>query len=143
MKKRCYYKKSKYYSIYWWRGIIVCDNWKNDFKKFHDDMIEWYSKWLQIDRKDNDGNYCKDNCKWSTPKQNVRNRGITLFHSSWISMGEYAEKNDISYDKARYQDKRIEKIKLQKVYYYKNRDKINIRRKQLRLLKICNSDSTK
>lgn len=53
-------------------------------------------------------------------------------------MSEYAENNWISYDDARYKDKRIERLKLQKEYYYKNRDKINARRKKLRLLKICN-----
>ena len=30
-------------------------------------------KGLTLDRINNDGNYCKDNCKWSTPKEQSRN----------------------------------------------------------------------
>jgi hypothetical protein len=76
MKKRCYNKDNKQYKDYGGRGIIVCDEWMNP-KIF----IEWclangWEKGLQIDRRDNDGNYDPDNCRFVTPKENSLNRGL-------------------------------------------------------------------
>jgi hypothetical protein len=32
---------------------------------------------MQIDRIDNNGNYCKENCRWTTPAKNNQNRSST------------------------------------------------------------------
>ncbi len=58
MKLRCYNTNHKGFKDYGGRGIIVCEMWKSDFKKFY----EWctkngYKKGLEIDRIDNDGIY--------------------------------------------------------------------------------------
>lgn len=58
---------------YWERGIIVESIW-NKFPPF----LTWafangYTEGQTIDRKNNDGNYGPDNCKWSTTKQQARN----------------------------------------------------------------------
>jgi len=56
------------------RGITVCDEWVNDFKKFYNwAMANGYQDYLQIDRIDNDGNYTPENCRWVTATQNLRN----------------------------------------------------------------------
>jgi hypothetical protein len=73
MRHRCNSEKYKRYKDYGGRGIKVCEDW-NDFNIFSRDMMPNYEKGLQIDRKDNDGNYCKDNCKWSRRTVNMANR---------------------------------------------------------------------
>ena len=78
MKSRCNNPNRPKYKIYGARGISVCEEWLS-FKNF----LKWalnngYSEGLSIDRIDNNGDYCPDNCRFATPKQQVRNRSITL-----------------------------------------------------------------
>ena len=40
MKQRCYNKNGRQYKNYGARGIIVCKEWKNDLKIFHDWAIQ-------------------------------------------------------------------------------------------------------
>ena len=91
MMDRCYNEKFQDFYNYGGRGIKVCDRW-HDVSNFITDMAEGAAKGLQLDRKDNDGDYNKDNCKWSTRKENNRNKrtnrkitidGITLTAIEW------------------------------------------------------------
>ncbi len=75
MKQRCFYKKHNRYYNYGGRGINICDDWKLNFKFFYDwAVLNGWKKGLQIDRKDNDGDYCPENCKLSRPIENSNNR---------------------------------------------------------------------
>ena len=75
MKKRCYSENEIGYENYGGRGITVCDEWKNNFEAFYNWAIEnGYKDGLTLDRKDNDGQYCPENCKWSTVKEQANNR---------------------------------------------------------------------
>ena len=73
MKQRCDDILSENYHNYWWRWITYDKKWKK-FKLFYEDMWPTYKKWLILDRKNNNKNYCKSNCKWSTPKEQNRNQ---------------------------------------------------------------------
>lgn len=75
MKTRCYNPKTWNFKNYGGRGIRVCDEWRNDFKIFHDwAMSNGYEQGLQLDRINNDGNYEPDNCRFVTVKENCQNR---------------------------------------------------------------------
>src|ERR1019366_319985 len=57
------------------RGIRVCDRWKV-FENFQQDMGT-RPKRRTLDRLDNEGNYNKANCRWSTPAEQAQNRRST------------------------------------------------------------------
>lgn len=65
MKSRCYNPNAARYESYGGRGIKVCDEWRNSFESFYSwAMSNGYSDELSIDRKDVNGNYTPDNCRW-------------------------------------------------------------------------------
>jgi hypothetical protein len=70
--QRCNNENSTFYYRYGGRGIKVCDEWLK-FDNFYRDMGECPDTGT-IDRIDNDGNYCKENCRWATQKTNSRNK---------------------------------------------------------------------
>lgn len=75
MKCRCYYEKHPCYKNYGGRGIIVCEEWLHNSKKFGDwAMANGYSKELTLDRIDVDGNYEPSNCRWVTMKEQTQNK---------------------------------------------------------------------
>lgn len=73
MKDRCDRIKNPRYMDYGGRGITYDPKWK-DFLGFYEDMKDGWQKGLTIDRINNGGNYCKENCKWSTYKEQANNR---------------------------------------------------------------------
>lgn len=92
MKARCYKKSYQHYDRYGGRGIIVCDEWKNDFMAFYNDMGKKPTPKHQLDRIDNDGNYCKENCRWATPSQNCYNRSRYHNKTKFIGVSENTKK---------------------------------------------------
>lgn len=77
MMFRCYSKKDKRYEYYGAKGISVETKWHN-FIGFWDDMKDGWKEGLTLDRVDNNGNYCKENCRWTTQTTQVRNRSISI-----------------------------------------------------------------
>lgn len=78
MLSRCRNPNSKSYKDYGARGISVCDEWRV-FKNFLDWSISsGYDEnapfgEYTIDRIDTDGDYCPENCRWVSYKQQARN----------------------------------------------------------------------
>jgi hypothetical protein len=74
MRARCFNVNSPAYPRYGGRGILICSAW-NSYPPFQ----VWargngYSENLTIDRINNDGNYCPENCRWIPRSENNKNR---------------------------------------------------------------------
>ena len=81
MKRRCLYPSDKRYKDWGGRGITICDRWLNSFENFFADMGKKPSPKHSLDRRDNEGNYEPDNCRWATASEqrlNQRPRGACL-----------------------------------------------------------------
>ena len=69
------------------RGITVCDEWRKSFPAFAKwALANGYRKGLDIDRRNNDGNYEPGNCRWITRQQNLCNtrRSLLVEHEGKI-----------------------------------------------------------
>lgn len=81
IKRRIYDKKRKEYKWYGGRGICLCEKWHN-FENFKNDLIEEFIEHVKkyglkntfIERKNNDGDYCKNNCTFKTMEEQCKNR---------------------------------------------------------------------
>lgn len=102
MKDRCYREKCDDYLDYGGRGVIVCDEWKDDFKAFYDWAIKnGWRKGLQIDKdiKAKELNvealiYSPERCVFVTPKNNSnarRSNRIIKYKGEEKSLTEWSD----------------------------------------------------
>jgi len=76
MLERCRNPKHQDYYLYGGRGVRVCDRWTGPggFIRFEEDMGRHPGNGLTLDRIDPNGDYCKENCRWATHKEQRANQ---------------------------------------------------------------------
>lgn len=105
IKKRCYNKNEVRYKDYGGRGIKMADEWCEPRRGF-DEFVEWsikngYADDLSIDRIDVNGDYCPENCRWVTMKEqsgNTRQTRWVEYKGEKIQLYKLCERLSISYD---------------------------------------------
>lgn len=93
MINRCHNKNNPAYARYGARGIVVCDEWKNNVDLF----MEWaenngYSDDLSLDRKNNNEGYSPSNCRWVddiTQGNNKRNNVLITHNGETHTAAEW------------------------------------------------------
>lgn len=106
MVQRCTSPDAPNFMHYGGRGIFVCNTWlgaraggefatMDGFHNFLADMGERPSAEYTLDRKDNDGPYSPDNCRWATRKvqqNNKRTNVYVTFQGRTLTVTEWGEK---------------------------------------------------
>ena len=100
MRERCSRKGNVRYADYGGRGITVCAEWQ-DYETFKCWAYQsGYQGHLTIDRIDVNGNYCPENCRWATMKEqcnNKRNNRIIEYAGEAHTAAEWARITGIPY----------------------------------------------
>lgn len=99
MKRRCVLSANniKKYPYHAGKGIKVCDEWVDNFAVFRDwSMENGYEETLSLDRINNDGNYCPENCRWVNSQ--IQSLNKTMYSNNKTGhKGVYYLKNDNKY----------------------------------------------
>lgn len=105
MKTRCYNPKVKAYQHYGGRGIEVCKEWQKYDVFYRWAMSSGYQDNLTLDRIDSDENYCPENCRWATQKEqqnNRRNNHLLTYNGVTRTLKQWEEICGIDYSLIKY-----------------------------------------
>lgn len=99
MRARCNNPKTPNYFRYGGRGIRVCPRWEKSFIAFLTDMGRRPVWATSIERKRNDGNYTKGNCRWANDIDQANNRRTSRrieFRGETLTLAQWAKRLNIS-----------------------------------------------
>lgn len=98
IQARCYSPNNEKFKDYGGRGIKVCDRWLESFENFFADMGHPQPH-ESIDRINNDGDYCPENCRWTdnkTQQRNTRRNRFLVLDGESKTIAEWSEITGIS-----------------------------------------------
>jgi hypothetical protein len=101
MRLRCTDPEHEAWPDYGGRGITVCPEWLDSPQQFLADMGKKPSPKHEIDRADNDGPYCPENCRWVLRKVNCRNRRSNVvleLDGQSLTLVEWSERTGLAAD---------------------------------------------
>lgn len=99
MISRCTLKSYRGFHRYGGRGIKVCEQWlgQDGFARFLSDMGEKPAG-TSLDRRDNDGHYSPENCRWATSKEQGMNRStntLLTFEGETMPLAAWAKRFEL------------------------------------------------
>lgn len=97
MKDRCRNPNNPRWDYYGGRGIKYDKRWES-FELFLLDMGD-RPKGKTLDRKDNDGDYTKDNCRWATPveqQNNMKSNHVVEWNGKTMNVSQWAVELNIN-----------------------------------------------
>lgn len=96
IKYRCFNPNNIIYNYYGGRGITVCPKWTESYAVFRDwALANGYQEGLEIDRKENNGNYEPSNCQWITHKENTQKRRTSKLTQEKVNEIRELDKTDL------------------------------------------------
>lgn len=100
MKQRCTSPRNDNYERYGGRGITYCPEWE-DYCNFKNWAVNnGYRDDLFIDREDNRGPYCPENCRWVTydvQMNNTRKNVFVEYKGERLTIAQLAKKYNLKY----------------------------------------------
>ena len=103
MKDRCYNPGCSDYPEWGGRGITICQDWLDHPENFVNwSLANGFSKEKTINRINNDGPYCQENCEWvsnSIQQNNKRNNINFEIDGETHTIGEWSVISGIDYQK--------------------------------------------
>lgn len=100
MRSRCNNPNERQYKHYGGRGIKICQRWES-YANFFEDMGERPGNKLSLDRIDVNGDYCKENCRWTTwdvQLNNKRTNKSHTFNGKTMNQSQWAREVGIGFD---------------------------------------------
>lgn len=99
IKTRTQNPRHKDYKYCGAKGITVCDEWNNSYESFRDwALANGYQDDLTIDRIDNGGNYCPENCRWTdayTQANNKSSNHLLTYNGKTQTMAQWARETGL------------------------------------------------
>ena len=96
MIQRCTNPNNTAYGNYGGRGVQVCDQWRNSFETFLEDMNNVPTSEYSLDRIDSNGNYEPSNCRWATRQEQNSNRSNNIIIDG-KTLAEVCREKGLSY----------------------------------------------
>lgn len=99
-KDRCYRINDAKYYLYGERGIKMCEEWISSFETFYKDMGESPFSKASLDRKDVNGDYTPENCRWVdvlVQANNTRSNIREYIDGEYLTLAEIARKFNLNY----------------------------------------------